>query len=106
MTTASEKHALKSRSVIRRGERILVYGFALKCPAPEPNEERGEKAAVGQGCRPVLPRNQRPIMDDQVAHIEQLQVRNQIVDRVSDRPARLGELKRDFVQMAANHEDA
>ena len=64
----------------------------FKTQAAKPDKECRKKCTVDHGSEPNSPRNQWPVMNDQIADVEELEVGKEIVNNINDRLERVAKL--------------
>src|SRR6266566_5240792 len=82
-----------------------VQGFAAKYEPGGKKEQGRVHSRVGKCQDTVEPGDRIMIVDDQVAHIEPFEVRNQKIDCIDDGARRLRHLQRHLIEMSAKQKD-
>src|SRR5438477_11953940 len=99
------RQRLQSKVNIRRFRRMLIQCFAPKEQAGGCEEERAINRRIPQSSQPDQPGNRSPVVNDQVADIKELKVRDGKVNGVNDRLQRLAQLQGQFVQMPSEQKN-
>src|SRR6267142_6597547 len=91
-----------------RIERITdsVEGASAENDARCDEENCGVGERIESGEAANLPRDWRPVVNDQVAHVEQFEVWDRIVDGIENAAARLWQMQGHFVQVPAHDQNA
>src|ERR1700733_1145170 len=102
---AEAKNQQRNQQQKKYARRIhfLIYCFAAKNQAGHEQKNKRVSKQIKRVQTEKLPRNQRPVVDNQVSHPESpFQMRNDVIKSINDGTAGFGHRKRNGVEVSAD----